>query len=116
LEETWIHRPLVSLNRIPPIDAAGHGTLKKKLAGVIQFLEECKDLSAIPYDFARLRNKLGLGAGDGAAAVSTGGAIDFSALSAAELAALPAESLTDNQAEQAYHAAVKLYARELAGQ
>src|SRR5262249_27324198 len=104
---------LLSLNRIPPIDAAGHGTLKKKLAGVIQFLEECKELSAIPYDFGRLRNKLGFG--EAPAPASDGGAIEFSALSAADLAALQAESLTDDQAEQAYQAALKLDARELAG-
>jgi tetratricopeptide (TPR) repeat protein len=113
LEETWIHRPLVSLNRIPPIDAAGHGTLKKKLAGLIQFLEECKELCGIPYDFGRLRKKLGLG--EGAAVVSAGGAIDFSSLGAPELAALSVDSLPDDQVEQAYQAAVKLDARELAG-
>ena len=113
LEETWIHRPLLSLNRIPPIDAAGHGTLKKKLAGAIQFLEECKELSAIPYDFSRLRNKLGFG--ELPAPASDAGAIEFNVLSAAELAALQAESLTDDQAEQAYQAALKLDARELAG-
>lgn len=114
LEETWIHRPLISLNRIPPIDAAGHKTLKKKLAGVIQFLEECKELSGIPYDFNRLRAKLAMS--EGAAAVEAGGAIDFSVLSAAELAGLQTESLTDDQTEQAYQAALKLDARELAGQ
>ena len=116
LEETWIHRPLVSLNRIPPIDAAGHKTLKKKLAGVIQFLEECKELSAIPYDFARLRNKLAMGDGAAPAAiVSAGGAVDFGAMGAAELAGLQANTLTDDEAEQAYQAALKLDARELAG-
>lgn len=117
LEETWIHRPLASLNRIPPIDAAGHKTLRKKLIGVVQFLEECKELSAIPYDFSRLRNKLGLADGSApAATVSAGGAIDFGGLSAAELAAVPTDSLSDDQAEQAYQAALKLDARELAGQ
>src|SRR5262249_61220858 len=35
LEETWIHRPLKSLNGIPPIDAAGHAGLRKKLTGVV---------------------------------------------------------------------------------
>jgi tetratricopeptide (TPR) repeat protein len=116
LEETWIHRPLIALNRIPPIDAAGHKTLKKKLAGVIQFLEECKELSAIPYDFSRLRNKLAMGeAATPAAIVSAGGAIDFDALGAADLAGLEASTLTDDQAEQAYQAALKLDARELAG-
>jgi tetratricopeptide (TPR) repeat protein len=40
-EDTWIHRPLRSLNHTPPIDAAGHRTLRKKLLGVIQFLQEC---------------------------------------------------------------------------
>src|SRR5206468_4194637 len=41
LEDTWIHRPLRALGNIAPVDAAGHATLKKKLLGVIRFLEEC---------------------------------------------------------------------------
>src|SRR5262249_5238464 len=40
-EETWIHRPLKSLGGIPPVDAAGSAPLRKKLRGVVQFLQEC---------------------------------------------------------------------------
>ena len=40
-EERWLHQPLRSSAGVPPIDAAGHGTLRKKLRGVVQFLEEC---------------------------------------------------------------------------
>src|SRR5262249_11726298 len=59
-EETWIHQPLKSLSNIPPIDATGHGLLRKKLLGVVQFLADCADMSGHPYDFDRLRRKLGL--------------------------------------------------------
>jgi tetratricopeptide (TPR) repeat protein len=112
VEETWIHRPLKSLNQIAPIDAVGHGTLAKKLAGAVQFLQECAELSAIPYDFDRVRRKLGLL--EGAPAEAAGGARDVTAMSAADLAALAPESLSDGEAEQAYQAALKLDARELA--
>src|SRR5438477_1813583 len=40
-EETWIHRTLKSLDQVPPIDAVGHPTLRKKLIGVVQFLQDC---------------------------------------------------------------------------
>lgn len=113
LEETWIHRPLVSLNRIPPVDAAGHAGLRKKLLGVIQFLQQCGDVAGMPYDFDRLRRKLGLISG---VSTTTGpAAADFSSLGASELASIAPESLSDEQAEQAYQAALKLDARELAG-
>jgi len=116
VEETWIHRPLKSLNQIAPIDAAGHGALRKKLAGVVQFLQECAALAAIPYDFDRVRRKLGLLEGVPAPTPAEAGAArDIAAMSAAELASLAAESLSDVEAEQAYQAALKLDARELAG-
>jgi tetratricopeptide (TPR) repeat protein len=112
LEETWIHRPLVSLNRIAPIDAAGHASLRKKLLGTIQFLQECSEVAGIPYDFERLRRKLGLISTEVA---TESAAPDIASLGASELAALVPESLSDEQSEQAYQAALKLDARELAG-
>jgi len=109
-EDQWIHKPLRGLGGVPPLDAAGHGTLRKKLGGVIQFLEECAKATAQPYDFERLRRKLGLvQAAPGAAVPST------SEMSAAELAGLPAEALSDNKLADAYQAALRLDARELAG-
>src|SRR5262249_23587361 len=60
-EETWIHKPLLSLSHVPPVDAAGSGTLRKKLRGVIQFLQDCARVGGHDYDFDRLRHKLGLG-------------------------------------------------------
>jgi tetratricopeptide (TPR) repeat protein len=113
-EETWIHRPLHSLGQVPPIDAAGHAELRKKLLGVIQFVEECAAVGKYPYDFERLRRKLGLGA----AATPTSAAQptpEIRDMSAAELAALTPDGLTDEQAEQAYQTALKLDARDLAG-
>jgi tetratricopeptide (TPR) repeat protein len=114
-EEVWIHKPLRSLAGTPPVDAAGHGVLKKKLLGVIRFLEDCAQVAGRPYDFDRLRRKLGLtpGAPGGPATAAAGP--DWSALSAAELADLAIDSLADDQLEQAYQAALKLDAQELAG-
>jgi len=113
-EEVWIHRPLKALNGVPPIDAAGHEGLRKKLRGVVQFLSECAGVSQQPYDFDRLRRKLGL-LGAAPATGPSGAARDIAALSAAELAALSADDLAEEELEQAYQAAVKLDARELAG-
>jgi tetratricopeptide (TPR) repeat protein len=109
-EGTWIHRPLRSLSGVPPVDAAGTISLGKKLRGVIQFLQECAEASAHPYDFDRLRRQLGLlPPAAGAAGPDVGN------MSAAELAALSPEALADEPLEQAYQAALRLDARELAG-
>jgi tetratricopeptide (TPR) repeat protein len=114
-EETWIHRPLKSLNNVPPVDAAGHGVLRKKLRGVLQFVQQCASGGTEPYEFDRLRRKLGL---LGEATVSSGtpaaAKVDIGAMSAAELANLVPEALTEDQMEQAYRAAQKLDARDLA--
>ena len=60
-EETWIHRPRKSLNRIAPVDAAGHPRLRRRLLGVIALLEQCAAHGILSgYDFNRLRHKLGL--------------------------------------------------------
>jgi tetratricopeptide (TPR) repeat protein len=114
LENTWIHKPLRALSGVPPVDAAGHGNLRTKLRGVLQFLQECAEATAQPYDFDRLRRKLGLvqapaAAGPGQAAPDPG------SMSAAELSALAPESLADEPLEQAYQAALRLDAREVAG-
>lgn len=113
-EETWIHRPLKSLGRIAPVDAAGHRVLRKKLRGVVLFHEACAAGvgSVLEYDFNRLRHKLGLSA---APAAPAGAAPDIASLSAAELAAVSVETLAEEQLEQAYHSALKLDAQELAG-
>ncbi len=120
-EEVWLHQPRRSLSGNTPVDAAAHPKLRKKLAGVIQFIQDCAHGGMVGgYDFDRLRRKLGLGgaatpaappaAGAPAAAVS----LDISAMGTAELAGLNVESLTFEQLEQAYQAAQKLDAEELA--
>jgi tetratricopeptide (TPR) repeat protein len=113
-EETWIHRPLHSLGNVPPIDAAGHPILRKKLLGVVQFLQECSPNDSAAYDFDRLRRKLGVLA-PASPVAPTAAPLDIEAMSAAELASLEPETLTDAQVEQAYRVAQKLDARELAG-
>jgi tetratricopeptide (TPR) repeat protein len=113
-EDVWLHRPLRSLSGVPPVDAAGHATLRKKLLGVIQFLQESTRGTPPPYDYERLRRKLGLvpaAAGEKEAAAAPA---DISALGAAELAALRVDTLSDEQVEQAYQAAQRLDAHELA--
>jgi tetratricopeptide (TPR) repeat protein len=119
-EEAWIHKPRRALSGTTPVDAAAHPTLRKHLRGVVQFIQDCARGGMIAnYDFDRLRRKLGLldGAATTAAAsqakpqAATG---DISSMGASELAALNAGNLSDEQLEQAYQAAVKLDAEELA--
>jgi tetratricopeptide (TPR) repeat protein len=121
-EEVWIHRPRRSLSGNTPLDAAAHPVFRKLLRGVVQFLQDCAKGSTIAnYDFDRLRRKLGLlgepaalAAGLGAtnpAANAAGSPLD---MGVAELARLNATDLPDEQLEQAYQAAVKLDAEELA--
>ncbi|MCI0639528.1 MAG: tetratricopeptide repeat protein [Gemmataceae bacterium] len=125
-EETWLHRPLKSLGGVPPIDAAGHAVLKKKLRGVIQFLQECSAMTKYPYDFDRLRRKLGLDA-VGQTFVSAGApetpvqertarlpTLDIAAMGAAELAGLSPDALQDEELETAFQTALKIDARDLA--
>jgi Tetratricopeptide repeat len=116
-EETWVHRPLKSLAGTPPIDAAGHTALRRRLRGVVQFLEECAAQTTIRlYDFARLRHKLGLdGAPPAVATVATSESRDFSSLSAADLAAVDPATLVDAHLDQAFRASLQLDAAELAG-
>ncbi len=111
-EDKWIHAPRRVLSGLAPIDAAGHGKSRKKLLGVVRFLEECGEGTLVAkYDFDRLRRKLGV---SGAALAAPGTVpADLAALSAAELSALPMEALTDEQLEQAYQAAHRLDAQEL---
>jgi tetratricopeptide (TPR) repeat protein len=116
-EETWVHRPLHALSGVPPVDAAGHRTLRKKLLGVVQFLQDCAAGGIVQtYDFDRLRRKLGLlgGAPSAAPAAAAGAPADVGAQGAAELAALPTAGLSEEQLEQAYQGALRLDARELA--
>jgi predicted Zn-dependent protease len=114
-EETWVNRPLHSLNLIPPADAAGHRGLRKKLRGVVQFLQECAAAGPIAgCDFDRLRQRLGLL--DQAPAAPAGPAgPDVSGMDANGLAALNVDALSDEQLGQAWQAAQKLDAQELAG-
>ena len=115
-EETWIHRPLKALGQVPPVDASGHATLRKKLRGVVDFVQECAELTKFPYDFERLRRKLNLTAGGAAPAPQQEGAsLDIDAMGAPELAGLNVQTLTDPQIDQAFVAALKLDARDLAG-
>jgi tetratricopeptide (TPR) repeat protein len=117
-EETWVHKPRKVLAGNTPVDAAGHALLRKKLLGVIRFIEDCARGGSISsYDFNRLRRKLGLtagGAAPAATAPAAAGPGDIAAMGAAELGGLAPESLGAAQLEQAWQAAQKLDAGELA--
>jgi hypothetical protein len=115
-EEKWIHKPLKSLQQTPPIDAAGHPTLRRKLRGVIQFLEESLARIETGYDFGRLRGKLGLSAVAASAEPAKDGQqhVDIDRMGAPELAALSPETLADDQLDEAWRAAQKLDAHEIA--
>jgi tetratricopeptide (TPR) repeat protein len=113
-EESWIHQPLRTLNGTAPVDAVGHATLRKKLRGVVQFLQECSAGGAIhTYEFDRLRRKLGLLEAQPIAPSSAADAVDIAAMGVTELAGLPVETLADAQLELAYQSAQKLDAQEL---
>jgi tetratricopeptide (TPR) repeat protein len=121
-EETWIHKPRKVLAGNAPVDAAGHTLLRRKLLGVIRFVEDCaKGGTVALYDFGRLRRKLGLSsdtatkAAVSAAAAGVAAALDIAAMAAAELGGLSPESLDATQLEHAWRAAQKLDADELAG-
>lgn len=123
-EETWIHKPRRALSGNTPVDAAAHPVLRKHLRGVVQFIQDCATGGSVSqYDFNRLRRKLGLlgepatlpaGSGTEATHSSANAAGSPLDLGVAELAALDAANLTDERLEQAYQAAVKLDAEELA--
>jgi hypothetical protein len=113
-----------SLGNVAPVDATGTAPLRKKLLGLILFLQSLTPpVQPFDYDFDRLRRKLGLlpaGAGESAGAAepsagSAGSAPDVSAMSAAELSALKVDDLSDGTLGLAYQTALKLDARELAG-
>jgi tetratricopeptide (TPR) repeat protein len=126
-EDVWPHRPLKALGGAAPIDAAGSKLLRKKLLGVVRFLDDCVTgaaprrqvgdrIEAITiYDFAQLRHKLGVEVTTGATpADGAAEKRDFAAMSAADLAGLSLDRLSVPDLADAMRAALKLDARELA--
>lgn len=116
-EETWVNRPLKSLLRTTPTDAAKNPTLRKRLRGIVQFVEECAGQTTIRlYDFNRLRQLLGL---DGkapviAAVAANSDSRDWTAMSAAELAAVNLQELSEIDLQQALRAGIQLDAQGVA--
>jgi tetratricopeptide (TPR) repeat protein len=115
-EEKWIHQSMATLGNVAPIDAAGQPILRKKLLGLIRFLQDCvPPIEPYNYDFDRLRRKLGLLPTDKPEGPSPQkGDVDISAMSVGELSALKTDDLADDKLGLAYQAALKLDARELA--
>jgi tetratricopeptide (TPR) repeat protein len=138
-ENKWLHAPLRSLGGISPMDAVGSKLLRKRVLGILKFLEGCL-LGTAPrkkrgettepiaiYDFNRLRHKLGIEMVSVAAPVPVAAPVapvatippvpakrDFSAMNAADLGSLAIDSLAVGELEDAMKAAIKLDARELA--
>jgi tetratricopeptide (TPR) repeat protein len=142
-ETIWAHKPLKSLNNVAPIDAVGSKLLRKKLLGLVKFLEEIMlglsprrrmpDGSIQPmviYDFNLLRHKLGievLASGEaptihvpetpivvGEPKPAPPPKLDFGAMNAAELAGVNLDPLTIGEIEEGMRAALKLDAKEIA--
>ncbi len=116
-EETWIHKPRRSLSGNTPREAASQVVPRRKLLGVIQFLQDCSVRTNVAgYDWDRLRKVLGLLAEGAPGAAPRPGAAavgDITALGEKELAELTDEALSPEQLEQAYQTAQKLNAQEL---
>jgi tetratricopeptide (TPR) repeat protein len=114
-EDQWAMRPSSSLQGNTPLDAAGHPVLRRKVLGMIGLWEQILALQNIPlpYSMADLRRKLGLlePAADQPSEPAT---TNIAHLSAAELAGLPVESLSLDDLKQAFTAAKRLDANELA--
>lgn len=116
-EDIWPHRPLKALRGTPPIDAAGHPQLRKRLRGVVTFLEQCASQTTLRlYDFARLRHKLGLDETAPApqSTAAPDATRDLTAMSAADLAGLTLTDLPDADLDAAFRAALKLDSPDLA--
>jgi tetratricopeptide (TPR) repeat protein len=111
LEETWIHKPMPSLDNVPPVDAVGHPVLRKKLRGAVAFLEDVSPLEK--YDYNRLRHRLGLLEDQPARAGER--TVDYSAMSPAGLASLSVTEMSAADLEGAFRSALQLDAGELAG-
>jgi len=117
-EDRWSQRPLHSLKGNSPVDAMGHPHLRRKVAGCIQLLEQLLQglKLKLPYTMNELRHKLGFDqAVTAEAPAAIGAPRSISAMNAAELAALNAETLSDDDLRLAFTAAKRLDANELAG-
>lgn len=118
-EEVWLNRPLQALGGMTPRQAAEQPNLRRRLLGLILFREQLmvptrqKSDEGGPriskeYDFQRLRQLLHLDT------EPPPPSIDFASMSAADLAELDVSTLTTEQLEKAFRAAVGLDARPLA--
>ncbi len=121
-EAKWVNRPRRSLMSNTPVDATSSPNLRKRLRGVIQFVQDCAALGVVgTYDFNRLRRKLGLISGAEPVAVAatttmpaaTSKVGDISAMSVNDLSALATDDLSFEQREQGYQAALKQDAHDL---
>jgi tetratricopeptide (TPR) repeat protein len=114
-EDQWAHRPASSLQGNTPIDASAHPVLRRKVLGQILLWEDILALPKVPitYSMNDLRRKLGLF--DTAPASSPAPATtNVTLMSAAELSALDPPNMKNEDLQQAFTAAKRLDANELA--
>jgi tetratricopeptide (TPR) repeat protein len=112
-EDQWAHKPSKSLQGNTPLDAVGHPVLRRKVLGMIQLLAQILSIGGLtsPYSMDELRRKLGL---TGDAAGTADGPTKVTAMSTAELARLDVEQLSDENLKEAFTAAKRLDANEIA--
>lgn len=115
-EDRWCHRPLHSLKGNTPLDAVGHPHLRRKLLGCILLLDQLlASLRAkVPYTMEDLRRKLNLNGGGETSSNASSPVTVIGAMSAAELAAMNLETASDEDLANAFSAARRLDANDLA--
>jgi tetratricopeptide (TPR) repeat protein len=129
MQNTLPGRTFKALGGVSPLDAVGSKLLRKKLLGLLRFLEDCFTVSApkkrdgekiveiVKFDFDGLRHRIGLERNAAAEAPTALPAVekkDFSGMSAADLGTLDRASLSTAELEEAMKAAIRLQAHELA--
>lgn len=114
-EDRWAQRPLHSLKSNTALDAAAHPQLRRRVLGCILLLEQLLQgfRTKMPYTMDELRHKLGLDqASPTTGTVSSPASVK--SMNAAELAAINIESLSDDDVKNAFTAAKRLDANDLA--
>ncbi|MGF1582496.1 MAG: tetratricopeptide repeat protein [Gemmataceae bacterium] len=112
-EQTWIHQPRRALDNKPPVDARGDAVLRKKLLGVILFLEECAKSQGYSYDFDKLRNQLNLFEKPPPSSQVGGVVREVASMNADQLQALVIADLSDEELELAAQTAKRVSAQDL---
>lgn len=114
-EDIWAQRPLHSLKGNTPLDAASSPILRRKVTGCIMLMEQLLQSfrTKLPYTMDDLKHKLGLDVALATDAPPTTNR-SIAAMNTAELAALAADTLSDDDLKVAFTASKRIDANELA--